>query len=181
MHHMRSPPVDSLLRIVGALEEGGVVSALGGSGLLAAFGLTDEVNDWDLTTDAPLDRVRAALRAYDTEWCGSSGIHADQKLMIAAERTECIIGFAFRSEAGVIRIPTVVTRSWNGAPVGSPEAWAVAYTLLGRESKAALLFERLERTGADPRVRERLLGEPLPDPLATRLRALPHRGTSSTT
>ena len=181
MYHLKSPPLEPLLEIVGALESAGVTVALGGSGLLAALELADQVNDWDLTTEAPLDRVRAALRGFEKQWCGSSGIHADQKLMLPARRTECIIGFAFQSEAGVIRIPTVVTRHWNGVPVGSPEAWAIAYALLGREPKAARLFGWLERAGVDETLRARLLREPLPGTLAARLRALPARPTSSTT
>ena len=181
MDHMKSPPLEPLLEIVGALEAAAVVVALGGSGLLAALGLVDQVNDWDLTTDASLDQVGVALRGFETEWCGSSGIHADQKLIIAAARTECIIGFAFQSEAGVSRIPTVVTRHWNGVPVGSPEGWAIAYALLGREPKAARLFGWLECAGVDETMRGRLLREPLPGALAVRLRALPPRRTSSTT
>ncbi|WP_256369283.1 hypothetical protein [Thermaerobacter sp. FW80] len=33
---------------------------LGGSGLLASLGLIDRVRDWDLVTDAPVERVMAA-------------------------------------------------------------------------------------------------------------------------
>ena len=181
MHHLKSPPIEPLHQVVGALERGGLVCALGGSGLLAALGLAIEVNDWDLTTDAPPERVREALRGFATVWCGSSGIHADQKLMLPAQRVECIIGFAFHSEAGVTRIPTQVASRWRDVPVGSPESWAAAYALLGREAKALLLFDWLERQGAEAARVAALLSQPLPGSLAERLRALPVRRPSSST
>ena len=181
MHHLKSPPIERLLDVVRALEDSGLDCALGASGLLISLGLWSEAHDWDLTTDAPIERVRAALGSFRTEWHGSSGIHADQKLVIDGGEVECIVGFAIRSETGVARIPTVITRRWRGAPVGSPEAWAVAYTLLGREHKAGLLFDWLAAGGADDGILERLLSEPLPPALASRLRALPRRDTSSTT
>ena len=50
--------------------------------------------------------------------------------------------FAFRIELGICHIPTVVCGNWNNIPLGSLEAWAVAYRLLGRDKKE-LLFLRL--------------------------------------
>lgn len=46
------------------LLRAGVRCALGGSGLLLSLGLVDRVGDWDLTTDAPLERVEAALQGW---------------------------------------------------------------------------------------------------------------------
>jgi hypothetical protein len=160
------------------LERAGIVVALGGSGLLAALGLTDAVRDWDLTTDAGLDPVLAALAGEPVEHQGSDELHADQKLMLAGGTIEVILGFAFHTERGVVRIPTVVTGRWRGLPLGSLEAWAVAYHLLGRPEKSATLWRALDSRGADRAVVARLLREPLAHGLARRLGELP---TSSDT
>src|SRR5258707_4371901 len=109
MYHMKSAPIEPLLEVLGALERAKVTCAVGASGLLISLGIWNEAHDWDLTTDAPIERVRAALASFETSWHGSSGIHADQKLVIGTGEVECIVGFAIRSEAGVARIPTVVT------------------------------------------------------------------------
>lgn len=171
------PPLAPLHEVVAALEAGGVACALGGSGLLAALGLETSVRDWDLTTDAPLAAVSAALAPWSPEWMGPNGVHADQKLMLPALHTECIVGFAFRMEAGagVVRIPTVVASRWEDVPTGSPEAWTVAYALLGRAEKSRRLMDHLARHGADPGVIARLRAEPLPPRLDEALAALPRR------
>jgi hypothetical protein len=181
MDHVKSPPLGPLVEVIGALESAGLVCALGGSGLLAALGLSALVNDWDLTTDEAPDRVRAALERFRPAHAGSSGIHRDQKWMIGAHRTECIVGFAIQSEAGVARIPTRVTGRWRGVPLGSPEAWAAAYHLLGRAPKCDALFVWLERTGADPAAIASIIAQPMPEALRERLRALPLRAPSRKT
>jgi len=179
MHHVKSSPPLSLLRgYVERLEGGGLTVALAGSGLLAALGLTDTVHDWDLTTDDPLERVVAALAGEQHVLHGSDDLHADHKLALAGGTVELILGFAFHAEGGVVRIPTIVSARVEGIPLGSPEGWAIAYHLLGRMEKSAALFDHLARHGADPATVTRLLGQPLPAPLAARLAALP---TSSTT
>ena len=80
----------------------------------------------------------------------------------------------------MIRIPTLVTRMWNGFPVGSPEAWAVAYTLMigekpGRAEKAETLFAWVRANGADTRSIAALEAEPLAAALAERVRRLTGR------
>jgi hypothetical protein len=49
--------------VIAALQVHGVVAAVGGSGLLAALGLVDQVRDWDVTTDAATETVEVALRS----------------------------------------------------------------------------------------------------------------------
>ena len=169
----RTPPIEPALEIAADLGARGLACALGGSGLLAALGLESDVRDWDLTTDAPLAAVVGAAAGRSYEMCGSSGIHADSKLMFKAARLELIVGFAVVGGRGPCRLPTVVTGSWRGLPLGSPEAWAVAYELMGRAAKAQRLFEHLARHGASAATIGRLLAEPLPAALADRLRALP--------
>jgi hypothetical protein len=179
MYHLKdAPPLEPVQALVGRLERAGIVVALGGSGLLAALGLTDTVRDWDLTTDAGLAPVLAALAGEQVEHQGSDELHADQKLMLAGGTIEVILGFAFHTERGVVRIPTVVTGRWEGLPLGSPEAWAVAYHLLGRPEKSETLWGALGRRGAGREVVTRLLREPLAPALARRLGELP---TSSDT
>jgi hypothetical protein len=120
------------------------------------------------------------------ELAGNSGIHADQKIMLPLEDVEVIVNFAFAVEGPVLRIPTLVRGTWNGVPLGSPEAWAVAYALMGefegearRRERAELLFGHIEKTGADPEALRLLLAEPLPEFLVRRLGRLPLRSPSS--
>jgi hypothetical protein len=174
----RTPPLEPLLDAVGRLEARGLACALGGSGLLAALGLADHVRDWDVTTDAPIEAVRAALDGLEPAWKGSDEIHADQKLMLGGGVVEVIVGFAFHAGGGVVRIPTMVSGRLGGVPLGSPEAWAVAYALLGREEKSRRLLGWLAGRGADERAVARMLDEPLPGSLAERLRALPRAAQS---
>ncbi|MEK7329814.1 MAG: hypothetical protein AAB113_03335 [Candidatus Eisenbacteria bacterium] len=179
MYRLKSaPPPGPLVALVERLERAGIVVALGGSGLLAALGLTDTVGDWDLTTDAGLDPGLAALAGERGAHTGSDELHADQKLMLAGGSIEVILGFAFHTARGVVRIPTRVTGRWHGVPLGSPEAWAVAYHLLGRHEMSEALWRSLGTGGPDRAAVERMLREPLPPALASRLENLP---TSSDT
>ena len=170
---LEAPPLEAVRALIDALERAGVRCALGGSGLLAAFGLASVVRDWDFTTDAPRERLLAALEGRSAEHKGSDAIHADEKFMLPELRLEIIRGFAFVTSRGPIHIPTRVTRRWRGVPVGSPEGWAVAYALLGRDEKSERLFEWLARHGADPASVRPLIAQPLPELLAQRLAALP--------
>ena len=179
------PPLPPLLETLARLERAGIPHALGASGLCAALGLVDHVNDWDVTCEADLDTLAALFADRPHERFGNSGCHADHKLNLEANGIELIARFAFFVPGGVVRIPTRVTGRWNGAPVGSPEAWAVAYALMGefddvaqrerRRARAETLFAWLAEHGAEPAAVRELLAEPLPAELATRLGALPAR------
>ena len=173
MHHVKSgPPWAALVERVERLEGAGLTVALGGSGLLAALGLTDTVRDWDLTTDAPYPRVAAALAGEPFAEMGSDRLHADRKLVLAGGVIEVIVGFAFHTAGGVVRIPTLVSGRHEGVPLASPECWAVAYHLLERPARAETVFGHLAARGADSAIVERLLRQPLPGDLAERLSAL---------
>ncbi len=176
----RSPPRSLLENAVNTLEAAGLTCALGGSGLLAALGLADSIRDWDLTTDADLERVAPLFAGAPSLASGPSGVHADHKLALEDGAIEIICRFAFRSGEAVVRIPTVVSARREGIPIGSAEAWAIAYALLGRPAKSELLFAWLRERGADSAVIKRLLAEPLPGALARALDALPRRPPSST-
>ena len=172
-HLASAPPFAPLGERIARLERAGLTVALGGSGLLAALRLADRVRDWDLTTDASPERVRAALAGDALVAFGGDALHADRKLALEDGTLEIILGFAFHTPAGVVRIPTRVSERRDGVPLGSPEGWAVAYHLLGRPAKAEALFAHLGRRGADPAARALLLAQPLAPELAARLAALP--------
>jgi hypothetical protein len=177
------PPLEPLRETLGTLAAAGVPHALGASGLCAALGLVDRVNDWDVTCDADLATLERLFAGRHSASFGNSGCHADHKLNLRDGEIELIARFAFFVPGGLVRIPTIVTREWNGVPVGSPETWAVAYALMGefddeadrerRRGRAEALFGWLATHGADPLAVRTLLAEPLPAPLAARLAALP--------
>jgi hypothetical protein len=172
-----TPPFEPLLEVVARLERAGIACALGGSGLLVALGLGRVARDWDLTTDAALDRLTPVVAGSSWTTTGSGGVHADAKLMLPEVSIEIISGFAFHGPRGVIRVPTIVTRHWRGVPVGSPEAWLAAYHLLGRPAKRDLLLAHLSANGSDAGALARLLEEPLPGELAGMLRGLARIGS----
>ena len=170
---LTTPPLEPLLELVARLDAEGIRCAVGGSGLLAALGLAETVHDWDLTVDESLERLVPLARGWPFETAGSSGVHADAKLMFPAHSIEVIAGFAFHGPRGAIRIPTVVAGRWRGVPLASPEAWLAAYHLLERPAKRDLLLGHLRARGHDQAVVERLLAEPLPGELAVMLTSLP--------
>ena len=96
-------------------------------------------------------------------------------LDLGGTTVELIVRMAIVAEGRVVRIPTLPRSEWQGFPVGSPEAWAVSYALLGRVEKSERLFRQLEAGGANADDVRRMLEEPLPEALAARLRSLPAR------
>jgi hypothetical protein len=176
------PPLALLQDVSARLTAAGVVHALGTSGLLFALGLVDHANDWDLTCECSLETLQEVFASEPQVAHGNSGIHADHKLQLHDGAIELIARYAFFSGPDVIRIPTLVAEPWNGVPLGMLEPWAAAYWLMGhledvprRRERADLVFRHLLRHGADAAALERVLAEPLPEALATRLRALPRR------
>ena len=176
------PPMAPLRRITDRLDAAGIEWGVGASGLLASLGLVDRVNDWDIQVEAEPDQVRAAFAGEPYAFHGHGGCHADWKLAFEEARTEVIPRFAFFAPAGIVRVRLSVSRHWRGLPIASPEGWACAYWLMGeydepslrerRAARGALLLAHLERAGADPARTTAMLAEPLPEPLASRLRAL---------
>jgi hypothetical protein len=167
--------------VLARLDAAHLPHALGASGLLASLGLVERVNDWDVTVDAPIEALRAAVAGEGLDEHGPQGGHADHKLALRGAPIELIARYAVEVPGGVVRIPTVVTGAWHGAPVGSPTAWAVAYALLARvddppkraqrAARAEALFGWIAERPAEAAVIETLLAQPLPGDLAARLRA----------
>ena len=180
------PPVEPLRRLTARLDAAGIEWGVGASGLLAALGLVHEVNDWDVQVEAEPDALRALFADLEYAFHGHGACHADWKLSFAGPRTEVIPRFAFFVPGGVVRVRLAVSRHWRGLPIASPEGWACAYWLMGeydepalrarRAARAERLFAHLERAGADRERTAAMLAEPLPEPLAVRLRTLLARG-----
>ena len=139
------PRLDVVLRTVSALQKPGLVTALGGSGLLAALGLTDTVRDWDLTTDAEPEAVAAALTSahlkYDAVPAGDGPYATRARFCVDGDDhdVDLMVGFAVRSNGSRIALPTRVTGVRFGLPLGDPVVWALAYRLMGRDERAATL------------------------------------------
>jgi len=177
------PPTEGLRSLVARLDAERLTWAVGGSGLLAALGLVDRVNDWDVQVEADPERLRGLFADRPHTFHGHGGCHADWKLAFADERTELIPRFAFFVPGGVVHIPLHVTAHHGGLPIASPEGWACAYWLMGRWDEPALRARRAERAerllawlaahGADRSRREELVRQPLPEELRARLDALP--------
>ncbi|MFC3745790.1 hypothetical protein [Paenibacillus sp. GCM10012306] len=55
------PNISNLIAVTKELEKYCIPYALGGSGLLHSLGLTNSVLDWDIMTEAPIEKVLKAL------------------------------------------------------------------------------------------------------------------------
>jgi hypothetical protein len=170
---VKLPPLEPLLEVHRRLAAAGIEHALGASALLHALGLEDHVGDWDINTEAGHNVLSPLFADLCPVKFGSSGIHADSKLQLYDAQVELIVQMAIVAEGQVVRIPTLPRSTWQGVPVGSPEAWAVSYALLGRMEKSERLFAWLTQNGAQSADVARMLQEPLPEQLARKLRALP--------
>ncbi|MDN7240792.1 hypothetical protein QWY14_03275 [Planococcus sp. N028] len=170
--------IEDLQKITQVLDKSKISYALGGGGLLYALGLAElhKVGDWDITTEAPLSEIKEALGSFkskDTP-CGDYPFATKYKMLFCENGTEIeIVGtFAIYYDEHLCKIPTVVTRHWEEVKLGSPEAWFVAYTLMGRTKNARMLLTYLEYNGADPDILALLMKEPLPPVLVHTLRNL---------
>lgn len=160
--------------VASALARRGLRALLGGSGLLLSLGLVSEVRDWDLMTEAPLDKVTAALEGlqWRPDKAGDPPFATEYRLAISAgDRAVDLFGrFAIRTAGGVCRLPAIAAHTWQGVEVCAPEVWVAAYALMGRNEKADLLRGWIrQRGGADPGAVERLLLEPWPPEIRAEL------------
>ena len=158
---MSTPSLEALQLVVAACRQAGVEVALGGSGLLCSLELGDSVRDWDLTTDAPRDKVEEALAGLDWREAthGDGPFRSAYRLSVQVGGAE--IDLMGRFAIGAVHLPTIVTGQWQGVPVGSPEVWAVAYRLMERTPKADALDRYLREHGARTIVVDRLRQEAL--------------------
>ena len=139
------PGTHVLKAVLTALQDAGIVAALGGSGLLAALGLTDRVRDWDVTTDAHPQVVQNALTAagipFTPQPSGDGRYATRARLRVdgADHGIDLIVGFAIRTHDGEHHLPTTVTGHWHDLPLADPAVWARAYHLIDRPEPAAAL------------------------------------------
>ncbi len=121
--------------------------ALGGSGLLWALGLADEVRDLDLMCDADDERrflaatedwLRAHTHAGTDLWASAWFAQLD----VCGVDVDAIGGMAFRHPGGVARVPVRISGhvDVDGAsvPYADPALWWAVYAAYKPE-KAALL------------------------------------------
>lgn len=139
------PPLGTVRAVIAALEDAKIVAAVGGSGLLAAYGLVDRVRDWDVTSDGDPEAVQNALTragvsfirdtSSDDGFATKAWIHVNG----GDHEVDLLLGFAIRTDGEVVHLPTRVSRQWLGLPIADPVVWARAYRLLGRPDRASLL------------------------------------------
>lgn len=140
----RTPPPTVVRTVQEALAADGVVSVVGGSGLLVSLGLAELARDWDLVVDADpavvrqtLDRL--ALRYVEKPATGMFRTSALLRVDGGDHEVDVIVGFALEAAGGVVRVPARAGESWRGLVMADPRDWAVAYRLMGRADKAASL------------------------------------------
>ncbi|TBL81137.1 hypothetical protein [Paenibacillus thalictri] len=167
---MNNPNIQHALAVAMLLERHRIRYSLGGSGLLYSLGLTDRVRDWDMLCEAPKQEVLDALQplAVTEIQSGDHPFHSAYKLLVFKDepQVELIGRFAIATERGVVSLPSIACRTWQGLQIGSPEVWYAAYSLMNREEKAALLLSYLQKNGADRGIVQLLTEQPLPEPMA---------------
>lgn len=181
-----NPPLGPLRSIVQELQSSGLQPTLGGSGLLRAHGLVEAVHDWDVLVDVDRLGVEAILQAagfsYADGRAAAGGRYASSARLlieIDGEGVDLIVEFAIwpdgvSPDSRPVRIPSLPAGTWNGIPLGSLEAWLVAYRLMRRPGKPDRIHEHLAVCGVNRDHLARMLAEPLPDAIKTELEQLHH-------
>jgi hypothetical protein len=137
------PAFEALVEISSRLNSANIIFALGGSGMLAALGLTQEVHDWDITTDANWSEVEPVLVGLNYQMIATKDPYASKYLCkIQMDETSIdLIGTMAIVKDGIKReFQTVVDGKWRGIPLSSIEPWIGIYQALGRTEKANLLL-----------------------------------------
>lgn len=174
----------ALGQVAGALNAAGVCWALGGSLLLAHYGLADTPRDIDLlVAEADADRAEAALAALGprTPWVPTAPYETRRFLefRVAGAEVDLMAGLAIRHDGGLYLHPFdavspegSLTLGGCPIPLMALEDWFVLYQLIpGREAKAARIEAFLRARGLGRRdLLTRALAQPLPE--AVRLRCL---------
>lgn len=139
---MKSVDFQPLQTVSNILKQHQIEFALGGSGLLAYYGYSLDINDWDLTTNADINVVKNALTSINYTIMKPEGIFVSDfliKVEISKTTIDIIGGFKINRDNDIFEIPTIVTKYWNEVPIGCPNAWIKAYQLMGRDKKACFL------------------------------------------
>lgn len=172
----------ALPRIAASLNTAGVCWALGGSWLLAHYGLAEHPRDIDLLVaeaDAPIaEAVLGAMGPRQT-WAPTAPYETRRFLeyQISGSDIDLMAGLAIRHEAGLYLHPFdkaspegCLNLGEARAPLMALEDWFVLYQLIpGREAKASRIEAYLAQRGLSrPDLLARALEQPLP--AAVRLR-----------
>lgn len=121
---------------------------LGGSALLYALGLVEQVGDWDLVTDVPAGQVAQVLaaRGLAAERVADDSPRFATAALFRVEagdhQIDVLVDFAIRDGGSVTAIPPRPWHTWNAMSLARPEDWELAYRLMGRVAKADLLRDR---------------------------------------
>lgn len=172
----------ALGQVAGALNAAGVCWALGGSLLLAHYGLADTPRDIDLlVAEADADRAEAALAALGprTPWVPTAPYETRRFLefRVAGAEVDLMAGLAIRHDGGLYRHPFdaaspegSLTLGGCPIPLMALEDWFVLYQLIpGREAKAARIEAFLRNRGLGRRdLLTRALAQPLPEAVRQR-------------
>lgn len=147
---MRPQVRDALRRVAARLDAHGIEFALGGSGLLWALGLTDEVRDLDLVLEeadeqrllAATDDWRVAHTREGTPLWASAWLC---RLEVGGVDVDAIGGMAFRHAGGVARLPLETSGAVDldgvTVPCAEPALWWAVYRAYKPEK--ARLLERV--------------------------------------
>ncbi|TXK76389.1 hypothetical protein [Paenibacillus sp. N3.4] len=162
-----------IYRVTEAIHSKGISYAIGGSGLLLSLGLISAMNDWDVMTEAPLDALIASLYKERIEVLpsGDEPFNSQYRLLVQTDDKpiEIIGSFQLKTDSGIARLPAISAHIWKGLAIASPEVWAVAYELMMRPHKAELLWTYLKVNGWHPDICTKLLQEPLPSAIRSKL------------
>ena len=149
---MTLPPLDAVSAIIADFERRGWPVAVGGSAVLAWLDLVDTVRDWDVTVDADPDEVQRALVGLGTNLRdGTSGedpFATRRRLVLTLpdHEIDVLVGFALRDGSTVVSVPVRVAGRWRGLPIAHPVDWELAYRLMGRSDRAALLRDFIAKS-----------------------------------
>lgn len=178
--------IEMVCKIAKALNDEGILWAIGGSFVLQAYGLVEEVHDLDLLiASQDIDRAslvldRIALRQaipvkaeYHTQYFmvyELDGLAIDVMANFRIQHSMGIYNFPFDASS----ISKHLTYKGIQLPLSSLEDWLVAYDLMvGRSQKVRLIETYLTHKGlAHPELLRRTLDQPLPQATQARVEAL---------
>lgn len=141
---MKQPPLSLIVEMQQKFAARGMHSVVGGSAVLASLGLVEDVQDWDLLTDAAPAVVQEVLEALECRYerLGPAGVFRSAGLFrVSAEdhTIDIISRFTIETPEGMVHIPARAGDQWQGLVLARPQEWELAYRLMGRTQRVDLL------------------------------------------